>query len=610
MRICFKSKVPEPNAQPSAVCINPFQAIFRSRLWHVGVAVTIAGTMSVGCSKPAKPVLSAEVRLNTVDSPWLETSVGVDAVGNDQRIFAFGFGKGLSVKLSDLATNPAPISTANLPPPDFPDTNHWANDQLTVQLANGDVLLAWNGASKIPDANLESSAAWWNNWPTPDGKAPSAYTPPGLERDGLRPAILLWRWSSAKDSWDAGTPLDSAYAGGVAANGTIQKDQCAQGVPWVAGFDRPELYADPWGVKPNDISQQRLYLTTQCGRSDGDNSQQVYVSPDSGTSWSGSLRLPLGHTVLTASSSARLFMVQYGADANGISTPVLWWSDDKGTSLSSATPSDAPFDVGYHTDKENFPAAAVGLECSDTGAGPPWIYPLAVGAAGPSAIFVAYPSFETVAVGNKSVKRQVLVVTLVTVPVNNPDAVPIVMPVGVIRAKAQSGSVIMSSMITDSRAVGNPISLLYWMETAGRPNSPCTDPVTVSARYTMLRAQAPLMGEPADLSDSAGFALHLPSPVDPTHWSFGDYMKGSSYYDAVAKQLRFIALWSQEDPGGAFGSPGAMSPHLRIVSIDAPPLATSSDSVINIAESTQAKPALRANPVKGEMEHEGRKIGK
>lgn len=597
MRTRFKLKVPEPNAQPTDAGGAPLQLLFSARLWRVLVVVIVVGAVSVGCNAPT-PTLSAEAALNTVNAPWLETSVGVDAVGNDQRIFVFGFGQGLSVKISDLATNPAPISTANLPPANMQDTTHWANDQLTVQLANGDVLLAWNGASRIADANLASSAAWWDTWPTADGKAPSPY-PPGSKRDGLRPAILLWRWSSANDSWNAGSSLDAAYAGGVAADGTVHKDQCAQGVPWVKGFDRPELYADPWGVKPDDIAHQRLYLTTSCSRPDGDDAEQVYVSPDSGTSWTGHLRLPNGHTVLTASPSGRLFMVQYGADDTGNGTPVLWWSDDQGASLASATPIGAPFDVGYHTAKERFPAAV--LQCSDTGAGPPWIYPLAIGAAGPSAIFVAYPSVETATVDGRSVKRQVLAVTLVLVPMK-PDAVPMVLPVGVIRAKAPSGSVIMSSMITDSRGVGNPASLLYWMETAGRPKSPCVDPVTVSARYALLGVQSPLMSDPADLSDPAGFALHMPSPVDPTNWSFGDYMKGSSYYDAAAKQLRFIPVWSQEDPGGAFGAPGAMRPHLRIASIDAPPAGTGSDSLTNLMGSPQAKPAVRARPVTGKTE--------
>jgi hypothetical protein len=380
----------------------------------------------------------------------------------------------------------------------------------------------------------------------------------------------------------------------------VHADQCAQGVPWVAGFDRPELYADPWGVDPNDASKQRLYLTTACSRTDGDNSQQVFVSADSGKAWSGRLHLPQGHTVLTASASGRLFMLQYGADANGKNSPVLWWSDDKGGSLSAQTPADAPFAMSYRTEKESFPSDA--LQCAETGVGPAYVYPLAIAAAGPSAVFVAYPAVETVVVDQTPVRRQVLAVTLAIVTLNQEKPVPILVPVGVIRAKAPTGSVVMSSMITDSRAVGNPTTLLYWMETAGPPASPCTDPVQMTARYALLGVQAPMLGKPADLSDPAGFALHLPSPVDQKNWSFGDYMKGASYHDAAAKQLRFLPVWSQEDPGGSFGSPGAMRPHLRVVSIDAPPAAVAGDAIAKLAQSPQAKPAMRAKPVRGKIE--------
>jgi hypothetical protein len=52
--------------------------------------------------------------------------------------------------------------------------------------------------------------------------------------------------------------LDSGVASALDANGTPQPGYCSQAAPGVGGFDRPELYADPFGVGAN--GNQRIFF--------------------------------------------------------------------------------------------------------------------------------------------------------------------------------------------------------------------------------------------------------------------------------------------------------------------------------------------------------------
>jgi hypothetical protein len=505
------------------------------------LTLAISGATSLSAGAPAVTVGTAAV-LPSNSNGWLETSVGIDSSGSKRTAYAFGSYMEFGAALGDLGK----ASVAGLDSV-LPETTafygHWSNDQINVQLAGGDFLLAWNGVSQKPDAALAKTAPWWNQWPLgADNKPniPSVYGDASTKRAGRRPAILIWRWNSLSDSWGPISALDSAYAGGRNVDGMVHSDQCAQGVPWVAGFDRPELYADPWGA---GAGGQRLYLTTACSRPDGDNSEQLFVSSDTGQSWSGSLRLPEGHTAITATPNGRVWMVQYGGGANSQPSVVLYLSNDKGKSLAPNTPADKPFDVGL----AQFPATSAG--CDVTGIGSPFVYPLGIAAFGPSSVLVAYPSTEMVKIidsanNTRTVTRQVVVVQLVSTG-NAPEADPLVIPLEVIRAKTPEGSVVMSSLNTDSRPSGSPLSLLYWMETTQLSDSPCLKPTTIRARYQVFGLPFLFSHQQGDLSQSDSY-IHKPSPVAFDSWNFGDYMKGSSYYDDDAQSLRFVAVWAEE----------------------------------------------------------------
>lgn len=576
---------------------------------------------------PPQPAqISPPVHLKSSYDLWLETSAGVAHTAADGwKLFVFGSSKGLSAKLTDFSNSPvAPLSDGLLPPSP-PNTRYWANDQLTVQLANGDVLLSWNGSSQIYDADLKQNAVWWNKWPTLDSKAPKdkGYS---QFREGVRAAELFWRYSAANDTWTASGMLDTAYVGGMDKNSAFQSGYCASGVPWVGGLDRPELYPDPWGVNAGDITKQRLYLSAMCSTVDfnkplqfdkngvvvyDDQAQQLFISPDSGVTWQSSkLRLNPGVTPMTASSSGRLFMLQYGASAQGLSVPVVYVSDDQGQTLSPETPWESPVDMSYRNEAKQILAVSV-LPASTVGLGPPYVYPLSIAAVGPSAVIVVYPSQEAFYVEGdltdegfpKTHLRQVAVVTMLLSPKGQS---PSVIPITIIRAKSELGSVVMTGLITDNRAVDNPASLLYWMETTSTPWDPvgvnsitCAwgTPVGVAVRYALFAGPSQFPGPIGTLSDPAGFQRCPPQPpVLPNlpAWSFGDYMKGTSYFDEQAGTVNFVPVWSQEVVPSV--NAHLVQPFARIIPVLVAKQETQKSADQNPAPAQPPAPAPRGRP--------------
>jgi hypothetical protein len=455
-------------------------------------ALTACTCKSLASAQAQSPIPNP-LELDAKGDGWTEISAGVVpviSVSGDGKFFVFGNSNGLARGLHTAGPGPFDI-----PLPSAPNIGgYWSNDQQTIQLANGDMLLSWNGYSNTFDEQFKSSE-WWNKWPTADGNAPGGVGYP-VERGGIRPAELLWRYSAQDDKWSTTVnKLDAALVGALDANGKVQRSYCAQGVPWVVGFDRPELYADPWGVDKTDPTKQRLVLSVRCQRSD-DDSRQIFVSNDSGAVWQDSgIRLGGGMASVTATSSGRLFILQ---------GTTLYFSDDHGNSIAPASAS------GFDVTDPGHPLAA--LQGTDTGVGPPFVAPTPIAAVGPSTVLAVYPSVEIVTVNGISISRQVAVVVLALVPLKE-DPTPIIFVLKVIRAKAADGSVILPMFITDDRPLGNPASMLYWLETTSKPATPGTDPVTLVARYVMFAGTGAFPTEAKDLSTAQASRRRLSIPT-------------------------------------------------------------------------------------------------
>lgn len=505
----------------------------RSRLLLLLLLLLASACRTLALDQSQSPI-PKPVELTSANSGWTEITAGVvpkTGANGPGKLFVFGSFKGLSAGLTGSGA-------ADIALPAAPGIGgHWSNDQQSIQLANGDMLLSWNGYSNTFDEQF-SKSPWWNQWPTDDGKAPQGVGYPA-DRNGIRPAELIWRYSAKDDQWStAVTKLDSALVGAVDTNGAVQRSYCAQGVPWVVGFDRPEFYADPWSAGKLPGGKQRLIMTTRCGRLD-DDSEQLFVSEDSGENWLDSgIRLPGGMTTVAASASGNVFILQ---------GTTIYVSEDHGRTI-------APWSkAGFDLTTSGFPLAA--LPGSETGVGHPFVAPTPLATVGPSSALAVYPSVETVTVDGKPIQRQVAVVVLFIAP-SGGDPAPVVLPLTIVRARYAGGSVILPTLITEDRPLGNVASLLYWLETTGKPATPGTDAATLLARYLYFGRPQEFPSPIRDLSDGAGFQTKTIAP-----YGFGDYMKGAFYYDASKKTLNFVAVWPQEK------ADGTVKPFVRVITL-------------------------------------------
>jgi hypothetical protein len=435
-------------------------------------------------------------------------------------------GSGYRLLVRALRNPPPPPYEVALPNPAPYQLGSW--DNQLVHLANGDLLLVRAGSSTTPITPIPS---WWNDW--------FGRTPPSPNRNGLRSAHILWRYSCS-DGWSTVVALDAGTVAATDPNGALQMGWCSQGWPGAGGFDRQELYADPAGLDPDDPSRQRVYLSTRCTRFD-DDSVAVFTSPDSGVTWQPStIRLPPWTAVaMTTTPDGRLFMLHcYG------SQPTLYWSNDRGGSL--ATP--GGWDISFSDGTTTAPCGT--LPSATVGVGQPTVIPVSLARASDETILATYPSAETVTrADGTTYMRQVQKVVWV-VPTQVTGA-PLVVPLLTVRAATQTGSVLQAAFIEDERSFVGPgprATVLYWVETDGLP---ARGPVSMHARYILFQG-ALRWTAPALLSGPAGWA-----ETRTANQTRGDYMKGGFFFDA---KLNFVTAW-----------PETSQVYARIITVEPPP---------------------------------------
>lgn len=418
------------------------------------------------------------------------------------------------------------------PPPTAVTEAPEGSDSQAARLANGDLLLMWNGSTKSPLPN-SASLSWWNDWGTTGNVIPSGMEPrfPSGQRDGYRHAHLIWRYSCAQGKWLTTRMLDGGMAQALDQKGKLQTGHCVKGAPGVAGFDRPELYVDPWGVNG---SEQRIFVSTRCVQPNGDDSTQVFMSPDTGANWNPSgIRLAASTpVVMTSTFNGRLFMLQPGGQWGLV--PTLHYSDDNGASLASVA---GGYDISYPNPQPGEPTKfqLSQLKGQVTGVGEANSANISLARTGKNAVLAVYPAVEVAQVNGKLVMRQVAAV--VWVVTKDKNEAPNVTPVKIIRAQAADGSVLMPTFIQDDRPDPSiRTNLLYWVETTSQPANN-TDPVKLLARYITFTGVA--NDTEQLLSDPGGWEMNNREDYK----AMGDYMRGSFY--AHDGKMNFVAVWPQ-----------------------------------------------------------------
>lgn len=441
--------------------------------------------------------------------PWCPNGSAVIAVGNfGQQVMA----RPLNGSMPPPSVFPPHPSGTSLGPAGW--------DNQLGRLVNGDLLMLANATTSesLPAA---SQPAWWNTWVS-DEEAKKAGVP--IPRNGYRQAEELWRSSCGLDaaSWSAPVTLDSALAGATDAAGNVQPGYCGKRGPWIEGWDRPELEVDPWGANPQQPRKQRIYVSSKCDRDD-DNSSQVWMSPDTGATWSNAtFRLPRsGVTAMTTLESGRLVMLQCeGDDAK------VYWSDDFGKTLAVS--------AGVNI-------APPGLSCAQAlgdhvGLVQPGVETLALARMTGDDVLAVYPTVVQIASGGLPAPRDVqrAVVMRIDFGTNPPTATL----TALVKAAADNLSVLQPHLIEDDRPVAlDRMALLTWLETTVvNPLFGSNFGNTIQARAMLFRDFGPGSAAPpvaaTDLSAAPWFEVE----------QNGDYMKGGSAPNRYG-ELVFLTSW-------------------------------------------------------------------
>src|ERR1700726_1863944 len=212
-----------------------------------------------------------------------------------------------NIYLLDLTSK---VTKTNPRPGDANGYSGYGQDTVIARLRDGHFLLSAAGNSHTEcgwaviqhegKTKFDSTAVgvvvhpdWWN-WPDSD-------KPHDSPRNGLRSAEVMWR-SLDGESWDQPSALDAGVVAAVGSSGATSQGYCAPLAPGFGGFDRPELYSNPFG--------DRVFMTTECATPQGW-SIPLFVSHDAGQTWADSTIRLNGQTpaVMTASAS-RLFIAQ------------------------------------------------------------------------------------------------------------------------------------------------------------------------------------------------------------------------------------------------------------------------------------------------------------
>jgi hypothetical protein len=518
------------------------------RFASVGFLILLS--LAAACSNNlvvTTPFTPTPIELTATGGNDVETATGAVPPGrgcDDGRIVVTSGSGGrlISRPLANAGSGPFEV--------DWPDPSPYLLggwDNQLGRLANGDLLLLHSGSSKVPIAGPPS---WWEDW---FGQAKN----PGGSRDGFRSALILWRAScGVSGSFSLAGALDAGTVGATDSKGTITAGYCAQAWPGNGGFDRPELYVDPWGVNPHHPSKQRVFVSVRCMRFD-DDSMAVFVSNDSGASWEPSrIRLPGWESVaMTSTESGRFYMFHCNP------TPTLYYSDDHGRTLAAPE----GYDVSFKD------AGGVAAQCTmppgpSIGASQPAVVPATMTAIGDNAVLIGYPATEpaTDAAGNafaRGVEEIVLVIT------SGGD--PLVVPLATIRAAGPRGSVLQATLVGDEQPTATHVAMLYWVET---DDLPLDEKVTMHARYMVFFNAFATDGPHLLGSEGGWIETRTQGP------SRGDYMKGGFF--ASGGELNFAATW-----------PESSQLHGRILTVG-PPSPKGSTAALK-----DAKVALKASPV-------------
>jgi hypothetical protein len=228
-----------------------------------------------------------------------------------------------------LARAPSYITGENTNPPANVDVA--GNDNMVVPLHDGSVLVAMGGPTW--NDNLGRHPAWWGH-DYPDASSPTVRTG---QAAGQRAFLAFWHVQCHVErgrerlSWTNSGIIDAATLPGRDIRQSMHSGgYCALNPSGIGGWDRPEIYVDPFRTS-------RIYQELRCTLLDKkgdtrDDTDTVYISDDLGQNWRLGLALPPAqfHSMATTTHG--------GSRLWALASTTLQRSDDDG--MTPAAPMD------------------------------------------------------------------------------------------------------------------------------------------------------------------------------------------------------------------------------------------------------------------------------
>ncbi len=434
-----------------------------------------------------------------------------------------------------------------------------SDDNHVLRLPSGAWYLSWLFSSS---AALPSQPEWW------DAVAGNGSGLPA----GSRGSILQLTSSDCGAHWTRLPDIDSAVIdGGKWAWPQGMGDDKTK--PWIGGWDRQEVYADPFS--------SRLYITVRAiagtlQQFAGEHAADSYLLlySDDGSHFKKSpIELPAWEPLtMTTTPSGRLFLAHCVGTDQG-NRVVVYWIDPDDVAGASAPTGSTVIANGSKTFDECGTLAQSALPANVTFEYQPMVSLSRIGSGKADVVRVAYPRIEG--------GRQVRFVIGISV---GKDGTALQVPLKVVRAADADGQVLFASFVESDGAEASTTNaaVLYWLET--------THAGELVARYSAVKG-AWDWTPPADLS-LAGGARAAWSP-DGT-W-IGHYIRGGFFADASA--YRYVALWPENGV-----------PSLNVVSVPRGTAAPQGGSALKWRHAKRAAPhgarALSVRPGP-RQDHEG-----
>jgi hypothetical protein len=421
---------------------------------------------------------------------------------------------------ADLSQSGQTFNVTALPSTAFsisPDDQFLSADVLIATLANGGLFVVMQGGTVAP---ISPQPEWWAVY-SKNSKTDPQWT------DGHRGALHLWRSYDCGGTWQRLPDIDSAspaiFSGKCGYPGADKN-----GAPRRGGFDREELYVDPW--------TGRLFLTTGCmGGGYGSYAKfhagAVFTSADDGFSWTAlpdtlARATPI---VMTSTPSGRLYLAHCVFDDVTKGYPAtLYWLDPPWTTLEGGV------QIFYGT-KTDPGSRCDQLADAGTPGSPPFTLSAQVVQARvfpPSLSRIqSNASGDTLRVVFPAVLNWRQVARVVNVFVAPDDSVTAV-PAHSIHAEDPAGDVILPAFVETDRfqlKAETSTAILYWLESTATGE--------LFARYALVD-NASAWSPAGDLSILGG-ARDDWTPVGDF---LGDYLKGAFFFQDG--KLNFLGAWS------------------------------------------------------------------